>query len=390
MMRFIGSILFIALSGILSGLQNPLMAQAKETITITGRVLNEIDNRPLVNVNVFIANTMLGSATDDDGRFTIKRVPLGTHELVFSMVGFEVKKSTLRITSTEDKTVDIKLLPQILKIPEVEVITTSNNEWQKHLKKFKKYFLGTSKNAEKCKLINAEVLDFSTDSAAEKFTAKANDILLIENRSLGYRLFYLLESFTVKKDMVAYFGKIRFNELTPNNQKEQKRWQKNRLKTYHGSLRHFLATISSKQVTRSGYLRDNGFLVYGMAEFPTDFSKPDLQEVDIVRLTSPGELPFERKLHFLNILQVVYTKEMEEREYVYWRMNYDKSAIRMNTQKRIEAIRPQAQSSWLVMNMVPAIIDVSGYLYNPLAVTVYGYWAWENVADLLPVEYTPE
>ena len=70
-------------------------------------------------------------------------------------------------------------------------------------------------------------------------------------------------------------------------------------------------------------------------------------------------------------------------------MNYDKSAIGMTTQKRLEASRPQAQASWIVMNQTYATIDTSGYLYNPLAVTVFGYWAWENVADLLPIEYSP-
>ncbi|MFQ5771543.1 MAG: hypothetical protein ACE5HX_13475 [bacterium] len=33
-------------------------------------------------------------------------------------------------------------------------------------------------------------------------------------------------------------------------------------------------------------------------------------------------------------------------------------------------------------------MDTSGYLYNPLAVTVYGYWVWERVAELLPFEYS--
>jgi hypothetical protein len=80
---------------------------------------------------------------------------------------------------------------------------------------------------------------------------------------------------------------------------------------------------------------------------------------------------------------------MEEREYIYWRLNYDKSALQMTSQKRRESTRPQAQTSWMVMNKSFATIDATGYLYDPLAVTVYGYWAWQSVADLLPYEYAP-
>jgi len=140
----------------------------------------------------------------------------------------------------------------------------------------------------------------------------------------------------------------------------------------------------------SGYLEKQGFLVYELESLPSAAHLSEPSEGRLANYISQGELPFERKLHFFNFLQVIYTREFEDRRYIYWRLKYDRSALRMNNQKWSESTRPQAQTSWLVMNKTFATIDTSGYLYDPLALTVYGYWAWENVADLLPIEYWPQ
>lgn len=359
------------------------LAQTVNKVTISGKVISQTDGKPLRNVNVFIASTMLGSATNDSGHFVIKNVPPGSHELVVSIVGYEPMKIDIRVARSKDKEYTIRLTPQIVAVPEITVVAAREKHWKKRLKRFQTFFLGTSRNAAKCVIINPEVLEFKVDKATGHFRAQANDILHIENRSLGYGLFYLLATFDLGTEMVRYRGKTKFEELTPKSEKEHRRWQKNRLKTYFGSLRHFLAALTARQVEQEG------FLVYRMPEMTAEIYASDLQEVNLSHLFSDGELSFERKLHFFDYLQVIYTREPEDREYIYWRLNYDKSAIGMTTQKRLESIRPQAQTSWIGMNKTFATIDTTGYIYDPLALTVYGYWAWESVADLLPFEYVP-
>lgn len=359
------------------------LSQTDGQVTLSGHVLNEVNNKPLRNVNVFIANSMLGAATDSAGYFVIKHVPLGSHELVVSRVGFKAKKIAVRLVSVKDREYEIRLVPEVIQLPDIEVVSSKRGGWKKDLKHFQELFIGTSRNASKCKMTNPEILEFVRDRASDRFSARASDILHVENRALGYRLFYLLEAFDLVDQTVRYLGTIRFEELDPKNEKELKKWRKNRLKTYRGSLRHFLATLAA------GTTRSDGFQVSSMQELQEDLYTPDLEEVDLSRLTSSAELPFERQLHFFDYLQIIYTKEMEDREYIYWRINHSQSAIRMTTQKRVETSRPQAQASWIVMNKTSATIDTTGYLYDPLAVTVFGYWAWENVADLLPIEYSP-
>ncbi len=373
-------------------LSSSVFGQFHTTITISGQVLDAENNAPIANANVFLSQTMLGDATDANGDFIITNVPLGTHNLIVSCLGYETQRVQVRLVLANDRAYEFKLQPRVLQAPPVEVTASRFADWKKQLQQFETFFLGTSRNAAKTRILNPEVLSFDANDSNGDFSAVASDLLLIENHALGYRIFYLLESFVLsawrirfggKEEILKFTGNTKFEELTPKNDKQRNEWQKNRRQTYYGSLRHFLATLTAGQINSAG------FLVYRMNQLEENLYAAELQQVSLEGLLSPGELSFERNLHFLDVLQVVYTKEMEEREYIYWRLNYDKSALQMTSQKRRESTRPQAQTSWIAMNKSFAIIDTTGYLYDPLAVTVYGYWAWQSVADLLPYEYAP-
>ena len=63
--------------------------------TVKGIVTDE-NNQPLLGANVFWFNTAIGTTTDENGNFTIKKSPETTF-LVISYIGFETKK--IEITS---------------------------------------------------------------------------------------------------------------------------------------------------------------------------------------------------------------------------------------------------------------------------------------------------
>ena len=63
--------------------------------TIKGIVTDE-NNQPLLGANVFWFNTAIGTTTDENGNFSIKKSPETTF-LVVSYIGFETKK--IEITS---------------------------------------------------------------------------------------------------------------------------------------------------------------------------------------------------------------------------------------------------------------------------------------------------
>ena len=47
------------------------------------------------------------------------------------------------------------------------------------------------------------------------------------------------------------------------------------------------------------------------------------------------------------------------------------------------------QISLLGLNIPSIVLNSAGQLFDPLAVTVYGYWSYERAADMLPLDYTP-
>ena len=61
-----------------------LFAQGKIVGTITNK-----GGEPLPGANVFLLNTSLGAATDNDGQYIITQVPVGDYTLVTSILGYK-------------------------------------------------------------------------------------------------------------------------------------------------------------------------------------------------------------------------------------------------------------------------------------------------------------
>ena len=97
---------------------------AGTTGKITGVVVDKDTNEPLPGVNVLIKGTVMGAATDNDGKFFILNVPPGTYTLVAQMIGYtpqEVQKVKVSVDLTT--TVNFALSTQVLDIgKEITVI----------------------------------------------------------------------------------------------------------------------------------------------------------------------------------------------------------------------------------------------------------------------------
>ncbi len=63
--------------------------------TYRALVVDEHDSHPLVGVNVVVVGTIVGGATDAEGRVTLTGIPAGEQMLLFSYVGFEELKLTV-------------------------------------------------------------------------------------------------------------------------------------------------------------------------------------------------------------------------------------------------------------------------------------------------------
>lgn len=79
---------------------------AGTTGKISGTIVDEDTGNPLPAVNVLVVGTDLGAATDQDGQYTILRVPPGTYNLRANMVGYA-------ITTVQDVRINIDQTTQI-------------------------------------------------------------------------------------------------------------------------------------------------------------------------------------------------------------------------------------------------------------------------------------
>lgn len=96
------------------------MAQTGQQATVQGTVTNEKGKaQELVNVSIF--GLPGGTATDEDGKYTL-RVPANEKlRLVFSFVGFETIEKELRLAPDETATINTTLVPSAEMLPDITI-----------------------------------------------------------------------------------------------------------------------------------------------------------------------------------------------------------------------------------------------------------------------------
>jgi len=94
----------------------------KLTGTIHGKIVDETTQSPLPAVNVMIVDTQMGAAADFDGNFLIEKVPSGTYNLRFQMMGYEMRIVSNVVATVGRKTyVKVELKSTVLESEEVVV-----------------------------------------------------------------------------------------------------------------------------------------------------------------------------------------------------------------------------------------------------------------------------
>ena len=343
--------------------------------TISGTV-TDTTGQPVSEASVFIAGSMLGTTTDDAGRYRIPGVPLGTLRLAVSRVGYESQHEDLFVREARLYERDFQLRQKIYELGSVTV-TADNRRWQRQLKRFTELFIGDSPNAMQTTILNPEVIDFS--GRGGEFRAQSSEPLIIENRGLGYKLTYFLNEFVAEPTSTRWDGEPLFEPLEPSSPEEAARWNAKRDSAFYGSFRHFLLAVINDQV------EEQGFKIYsrpgsagtpaaqrGLGGFGQTDNRFPITAGEIIR---PGNGPEERILDFQGYVEVIYVNELEHAAY-------------LARQRR--AGRARFQSSTIRLDRGPTVVDLKGDTLDPYGVTFYGgYFAYERVGDQMPKEYRP-
>ncbi len=336
-------------------------------ISVTGVALDKETGTPLAGAHAFIGATMIGTATDAEGRFELTRLPTGSHTLWISMLGYEPESQEFIAGDTTKFEFEIALKPMVFEMGEVTVLARKNRRWKKRMKTFQKLFLGESDMANSVKILNEEVLDFEANWLG-KFSAKASESLVIENLALGYRVQYVLKEFTKEGITIKYDGDPFFEELEASSPEEAQIWEDARKEAYLGSFKHFLLSLLD------GTTYEEGFRLMQIPSVE-DIRDPNRRfRIDPEDLLAPGEKAGEQLLAFRGVIEITYINELEGQDYLRW-------------QGASPHRRRQNQRSWIRLTTGPTLIDPVGEIVDPYGVTVYGYYAFERVGNDLPKEY---
>ena len=91
------------------------MVFSEEYGTICGVVKCGPTDEALAAVNVYLKNTHIGSATDENGNYCIQRIPPGKYEIIIEMIGFsQLQRKFVEIKGNEILRMDFILQPQAI------------------------------------------------------------------------------------------------------------------------------------------------------------------------------------------------------------------------------------------------------------------------------------
>lgn len=370
------SLLLIALLAV-----SPSMAQQQARARLEGVVRDAATGAPLHDVHVFVSRSEFGTISGPDGGYAFT-LPLGAHRLVVSRVGHKTQTHDVMVRAPRAYLLNFDLEEAVLELGEISVSDERDPNWDEHLASFEEFFLGATPNAEQVRILNPEVLDFEVHDGALYTTA--SEPLTIENRALGYRLEHHLHQFIVDGDETWQDGESWFTEMSPSNTAQAEEWKKNREKAWAGSGQHFFQSLMDDRTRQEGFLvyrvEDPGY-VGRQSEFERNSAAPMRTPqfaVNPVIYLDEGNGPGERSFAFPGYLQIIYTREPEDRSYARWQR------IEHSGQPR------DMQYSWIRLSGGPSTLDLNGNVLDPYSIMYYGYLSFERIADLLPKEYRPK
>jgi CarboxypepD_reg-like domain len=351
------------------GLGYAVQAQT-DRATVWGIVADSLTKEPLPFANVFIANSTLGVAADAEGKFELPPVPAGVYEVVASFIGHQSATVVVRAEADQRYKVELLLPPQAKQLKEVQVKALSDADWRRCFAIFSKDFLGQTKFSRQAKLRNPTAINFGWDSEQGEVSGSSAEAVVVENLALGYRLHFVLDDYLhqTHQGFSSYVGKPRFEALKPKNAKQARKWASNRAEAYRGSFHHFVKALLADSLVSEGF----SLMAIRRGQGMRVTNGKELSRNEVLFTTDQSGL---FAIQLADVLQVTYTREPEDPRYA--QANYKRASSQ------------QVSNVYLVKGTDYLLIDKSSYVYNPLGAVMQGYWGWEKVAEMLPMDYVP-
>lgn len=373
--------------------------------TISGRVINQADTKPIADCSVFLSNATNGTKTGADGKFQLTGVKPGKYTFVISFVGYDTYSQPVAVIGENIVLPDITLFPKTVALASVTIKPDNNRE--RNLDWFKEEFLGSSQLAKQCRILNPEVIGLTYDEPAGVLTASSSDFINVENPALGYRVKYLLKNFVLNnKDdharQIQYDGSVLFENRKGTPAQEQ-RWQKRREEVYANSSMHFLRALAGNRLTAEGF-RATQIARYQNPGRPADsLINAMVKKYGQLKGVKAG---WRDSLSFWNA-KLKLPKVVEKRVYYPLAVKDlvfptdvpglmaigcagDKIQVDYNKNARFSANGvANSETTILTFNEPYTFFDANGGITNNGSVSFAGAWGRDRLAELLPVDFEP-
>lgn len=374
--------------------------------TISGEVRDSVTRAPLAFASVFLANTTRGATTDEAGRFSLPGVPAGNYDVLVSYLGYRLSRQNVTV-GTAPVTLQLRAVPLSQQLQGVVIRARKHRNKPEDYQRFVELFLGNSVFSGQCRIRNPEGVRVDYDAQTNVLTAESDTYLQVDNAALGYRIrFYGLHfQLDFRQQVQSYYAWPVFEELPTKSETQRARWAANRLAAYHGSLPHFLRSLRAGQLTEAGFVANRLRRVPNMrwvradsllrlerqrhrleVWHPADSLLRQVQEPPMLSYLYTRPLPADSLrrlagrtvlLRFRDLVQITYLREKPDPAYT------------LPTRLGQPPLRPEHQES--VLHLLHPTVEImpTGQLLDPLAVYTEGYWGFEKVGELLPVDYEP-
>ncbi len=349
-----------------------LSSEAISQYSIKGYVYENDMKTPIQGAQVFIDGSTIGALSLENGSFELNKIPEGIHDLVARFVGF--KGQTLQLNTNQlKKSYIFTLKDDIYEMNEL-VVKPDQQSWKYNFRVFQDVFLGKGPFSENTIIKNKDAIYFDFDVDNRVLIAITTDRIEIENKDLGYVLYFYLDHFIVdyKGNRNSFSGQAFFEPLYSRRKRTQNKWTENRLKAYQGSFLHFTKSLITKSLNENGFYvksekRDSNAIYVSKEEVPQHHY---FQKVDSTLF----------KFQFLNFLNITYKNEYEDMSY----LNHRAGVLNKNPR-----LLPDFQNSSMTLLSDSILIDNSAYVITPTDLLFDGYWSFEKVSDMLPIDYNP-
>lgn len=315
---------------------------------ISGFIKDKSTGKGVPGAEVFINNSSLRMLTDKEGYFSLTGLEPGFADLVVYRKGYDLFKSSIRIQENKEYKLNLDILPRTTDTKTAKV--KIDDLWNKNLQWFMRGLLGSGEFASLCKIENPKSLQFQREG--EALIVSSEEPIKIQNLALGLQLNVILLQFKAEAESSWYQVLVNYEAKQSDDYEQKIVWERNRLKAYWGSSRHFFQALASETT------KEEGFLIF-------NFENKPLKPSDLI---VEGKVSGYKKILLESDVFVTYQMEP-----TVTGVKSNEESTQTSTIKQIDAIN----------------VNPLGLLLNNQSVQITGAMANEKLAYCLPIDYLP-